>query len=60
MQCDIFYMNCTKNAILPIALDRKEREYLSEFKELKIDLPNQKVITPDKEIHFDIDSTWDK
>ena len=29
---DIFYMNCTKNAILPIALDRKEREYLSEFK----------------------------
>lgn len=55
---DIFYMNCTKNAILPIALDRKEREYLSDFTELKIDLPNQKVITTDKEIHFDIDSTW--
>lgn len=55
---DIFYMNCTKNAILPIALEREEREYLSAFKELEVDLPNQKVITPDKEIHFDIDSTW--
>lgn len=55
---DIFYMNCTKNALLPIALEKEDREFLAKYKELEIDLPNQVIKTPDRELHFDIDSTW--
>ncbi|PTK40358.1 3-isopropylmalate dehydratase small subunit, partial [Staphylococcus nepalensis] len=55
---DIYYMNCTKNALLPIALEKEDREFLAKYKELEIDLPNQVIKTPDRELHFDIDSTW--
>ncbi|PTK91080.1 3-isopropylmalate dehydratase small subunit [Staphylococcus gallinarum] len=55
---DIFYMNCTKNAMLPIVLDEPARKYLAEAKEITVDLPNQTVYTPEKSFHFDIDDTW--
>lgn len=55
---DIFYMNCTKNAMLPIVLDEPARKYLAEAKEITVDLPNQTVYTSEKSFHFDIDDTW--
>ncbi|MGZ9467408.1 3-isopropylmalate dehydratase small subunit [Staphylococcus epidermidis] len=55
---DIFYMNCTKNAMLPICLNQKEREHLAQFDEITVDLPNQTVSTVSQSFHFDIDETW--
>ena len=55
---DIFYMNCTKNRMLPITLDEAARKHLAQFQEITIDLPNQTVTSPEQTFHFDIDSTW--
>src|SRR5699024_11501925 len=55
---DIFYMNCTKNAMLPIVLDENEREYIVETGEVTVDLPNQTVTAGNKQFHFDIDESW--
>lgn len=51
-------MNCTKNAMLPIVLDKTSREHLASFKEITIDLPNQTVSSTEQTFHFDIDETW--
>lgn len=51
-------MNCTKNAMLPIVLDKPSREHLATFNEITIDLPNQTVSSPEQTFHFDIDETW--
>lgn len=53
-------MNCTKNAMLPIVLDKEAREYLADAGEITIDLPNQTVSTKDKSFDFQIDETWKK
>lgn len=55
---DIFYMNCTKNAMLPIVLDEAARRHLAEYEEITIDLPQQTVSSDDQSFHFDIDETW--
>lgn len=55
---DIFYMNCTKNALLPIRLDRASREAIARYPEITIDLPQQIIQTPEQNYHFDIDETW--
>ena len=56
---DIFYMNCTKNGMLPIAIENKtDRESIAQHSEITIDLPNQEIITPEAKYHFDIDATW--
>ncbi|MGD6887418.1 3-isopropylmalate dehydratase small subunit [Staphylococcus shinii] len=55
---DIFYMNCTKNAMLPIVLDEDVRKYLAQADEITVDLPNQTVSTLDKSFDFEIDETW--
>jgi 3-isopropylmalate/(R)-2-methylmalate dehydratase small subunit len=59
---DIFYNNCFKNGVLPIALDeavveRLFREmYASEGYQLTVDLRRQRVITPaDDELAFEVD-----
>ena len=59
---DIFYNNCFKNGILPIALDEKDINTLliecSKLKEFKmtINLINQVIIyNADDKIHFNID-----
>lgn len=51
-------MNCTKNAMLPIVLEKSAREHLAQYEEIEIDLPNQTVSSSDKTFHFDIDETW--
>ena len=59
---DIFYNNCFKNGLLPIALDAETVDrlfsamYETEGYELEIDLEQQVVRTPDGEaIPFDVD-----
>ncbi|MDT2738904.1 3-isopropylmalate dehydratase small subunit [Enterococcus canintestini] len=58
---DIFYMNATKNGLLPIALDKVAREKLaavSSTAKITIDLPNQVVKTKEDTFSFAIDETW--
>lgn len=55
---DIFYMNCTKNGMLPIVLDEDARNYLATQEEITVDLPNQTVSSKDKTFNFSIDETW--
>ena len=55
---DIFFMNCTKNGMLPITLGENERKYLASQREITIDLPNQTVSANDKSFNFQIDETW--
>lgn len=55
---DIFFMNCTKNGMLPITLGKNKRKYLASQKEITIDLPNQTVSANDKSFNFQIDDTW--
>ena len=60
---DIFYNNCFKNGVLPIALDEAtvsrlfEEMYASDGYQLTVDLQQQKVITPaGEEISFEVDA----
>jgi len=60
---DIFYNNCFKNSILPIALDKKVVEslfgelYATEGYQLQIDLQRQQIVKPDGGIiAFEVDS----
>ena len=57
---DIFYNNCFKNGMLPIVLDQKKIEELSEYskskKNMEINLPNQEIKFGNKIINFNIDS----
>ena len=58
---DIFYMNATKNGLLPIVLDQNAREkiaHLPSNHQLKIDLEAQTVSMGEDTYHFDIDETW--
>ncbi|MBC1457522.1 3-isopropylmalate dehydratase small subunit [Listeria newyorkensis] len=58
---DIFYMNCTKNGILPISLPKEARVKLAAIpanEEIAIDLPKQQVISSVGTYDFDIDATW--
>lgn len=58
---DIFYMNATKNGLLPIVLQPEELEALAALsaeQTITIDLPAQAVITPEATYTFEIDPTW--
>lgn len=55
---DIFYMNFTKNGMLPITLNEDERKYLASQKEITVDLPQQTVSANNKSFKFKIDETW--
>ncbi len=58
---DIFYMNATKNGLLPIVLDQNAREkiaHLPSNHQLTIDLEAQTVSVGEDTYHFDIDETW--
>lgn len=58
---DIFYMNATKNGLLPIVLDQNAREkitHLPSDHQLTIDLAAQTVSVGEDTYHFDIDETW--
>ena len=56
---DIFYNNCFKNGILPIQLDEKIIQDLSEYAKRKetieINLENQEIIYGNKTTKFDLD-----
>jgi 3-isopropylmalate/(R)-2-methylmalate dehydratase small subunit len=54
---DIFFSNCFKNGVLPIALDQKLVEkLLQETGVIEVDLENQIIKTLSDEISFEIDS----
>jgi 3-isopropylmalate/(R)-2-methylmalate dehydratase small subunit len=54
---DIFFSNCFKNGVLPIALDQKlVEQLLQETGVIKVDLENQLIKTPSDELSFEIDS----
>lgn len=58
---DIFYMNATKNGLLPIQLSLEEREYLASLTprtSILIDLPNQLIQAATEVFTFEIDPTW--
>ena len=58
---DIFYMNATKNGLLPIALPKAAREQLAALPataEIVIDLPAEVVRSGRNVWSFDIDATW--
>ena len=57
---DIFYNNCFKNGILPIALPREEVDMLMQYAQsstnkVTVDLPNQTVKAGNHEFAFKID-----
>ena len=56
---DIFYNNCFKNGILPIALSEEEIKEISEYsnrkEEISVNLSDQKIVFGNKEINFKID-----
>jgi 3-isopropylmalate/(R)-2-methylmalate dehydratase small subunit len=59
---DIFYNNCFKNGLLPIALEESvvallfDEMYASDGYELTVDLQRQRVITPSgEELSFEVD-----
>ncbi len=58
---DIFYMNCTKNGLLPIVLPQAARDVLAKAtpeETITVDLVHQKVKYNDHEFAFDINPTW--
>lgn len=59
---DIFYMNATKNGLLPIVLPLDQRQYLAVQapKAIAIDLPRQLINAGAEVFTFEIDPTWKK
>jgi 3-isopropylmalate/(R)-2-methylmalate dehydratase small subunit len=58
---DIFYMNCTKNGILPVVLDEKARQVLASLEqneEIMVDLEKQLVQTKKEAFSFFIETVW--
>ena len=58
---DIFYMNCTKNGVLPIKLPQTARDQLAQLSSdqaIVVDLPNQEVKNGEDTYPFEIDQTW--
>ena len=58
---DIFYMNSTKNGLLPIVLPEENRKILRGIQAdetIQIDLPEQTVTYKNNIFHFDINSQW--
>ena len=56
---DIFYNNCFKNGILPIAINddlvKELSEYAKRKEKISVNLKNQKIIFGNKEISFELD-----
>jgi 3-isopropylmalate/(R)-2-methylmalate dehydratase small subunit len=56
---DIFYNNCFKNGMLPIILDEKKIEEISQYsvrkEEIEINLVKQEILFGNKKIEFNID-----
>ncbi|MCP8968647.1 3-isopropylmalate dehydratase small subunit [Ectobacillus ponti] len=58
---DIFYMNCTKNGILPVVLDEKARRFLASLpagEQVEVNLAEQLVCAGGKAFSFAIEPVW--
>ena len=56
---DIFYNNCFKNGILPIAVGEQALKNLFETRgEIEVDLQNQTIRGEGIDIHFEIEPHW--
>ena len=56
---DIFYNNCFKNGILPIAVGEQALQNLFETRgEIEVDLQNQTIRGEGIDIHFEIEPHW--
>ncbi|HDX9707804.1 TPA: 3-isopropylmalate dehydratase small subunit [Bacillus thuringiensis] len=58
---DIFYMNCIKNGMLPIVMDKETREKLAAVPpevEIEVDLKNESITTELDCFHFTIETIW--
>ena len=58
---DIFYMNATKNGLLPIVLPAADRQQLRQIgpdESLIVDLPAQTVTYQNYHYHFEINPQW--
>ncbi|MGG0186383.1 3-isopropylmalate dehydratase small subunit [Bacillus rhizoplanae] len=58
---DIFYMNCTKNGILPIVMGKEIRKQLASVAPqtmIEIDLENEVIRTPEDSFSFSIEPMW--
>ncbi len=58
---DIFYMNCTKNRILPVVLDESARKKLASLAadvEIAVNLEEQTVTAGDDTFSFSIEPVW--
>jgi len=53
---DIFFANCTKNGLLPVALTEDEVRAVAAADEVTVDLASQTVTAGDKTFHFDVDA----
>ncbi len=52
---DIFYSNCTKIGLLPVALPAEDCHAIAEAGNAQVDLANQEVRWPGGSAHFEID-----
>lgn len=53
---DIFYSNCFKNGLLPVKLEPGQvRDLMGQAGEVRVDLHEQTVTTPDRTYSFEID-----
>ena len=52
---DIFFANCTKNGLLPVALAEDEVRAVAAADEVTVDLASQSVTAGDRTFHFDVD-----
>ncbi|KEK23667.1 3-isopropylmalate dehydratase small subunit [Bacillus gaemokensis] len=58
---DIFYMNCMKNGMLPIVMEKEMREKLADFEPravIEVDLENEIITTPQHRFPFTIEKMW--
>ena len=58
---DIFYMNCMKNSILPIVMEKELREKIAAVDSgaiIEVDLENEVITTPIHRLHFEIEKMW--
>lgn len=53
---DIFFANCTKNGLLPVALTEDEVRAVAAAGEVTVDLESQTVAAGDQTFHFEIDA----
>lgn len=54
-------MNCMKNGMLPIVMDKEMREQLAKTNardQMEVDLENEVIITNTHRFHFTIEKMW--